>query len=118
MAAGTGNPYFLSFASIKKRTDQKIRALFLANHLLYKGHKVLGNGVGFTGFYFGITRLLARQVQIGSIDHGGHRFRTEIMMESLVIPDNPELVLLIDFVRNALSGCGILQDNPMEWLAV
>ena len=46
-------------------------------------------------------------VHICSVDHRRHRLRTEIAVKALVIPEDPEPVLLADLVGDAGAACGI-----------
>ena len=44
--------------------------------------------------YFDITSHIGRKREIGCVNHSRHRLGTEIVIESPVIPDNPEPVLI------------------------
>ena len=72
----------------------------------------------FTGFEFAVAGNGIRQIKIGSINHSGHGFRAEIVIEASVIPENPEFVFFADFVADFLFRSGIFGDDAVERFAV
>ena len=66
----------------------------------------------------GIAALFTRHIKICGVDLRCHRLGAEIIVKALMIPDNPEFVVVVYLVAYLLAACHICHYAAAEVLAV